>query len=286
MNSEMTTAAKPGIEHSVTDHVVGSDVPFYVALLILGGVYLVLILAMLLAKAAHTTPDHLLAALESEQIQYSIRLSLITCCMTAILSLWVAVPLGYLMSRYHFRGKSVLDAILDIPIVLPPLVLGLGLLILFQTPLGRFIEKNILGFTFAIPGVILAQFMVGCAFAVRTMRVTFDQISPRQEQVALTLGCTRSQAFWSVVMPEARRGMITAGTLAWARSLGEFGPILIFAGATRMRTEVLPTTVFLELSIGNVEAAVAVSLLMVSAAIVVLVIVRLYGIESTTKAVK
>jgi molybdate transport system permease protein len=122
---------------------------------------------------------------------------------------------------------------------------------------------------------------VACAFAVRTLRATFDQINPRQEQVALTLGCRRSQAFWMVVFPEARRGLLTAVTLAWARSLGEFGPILIFSGATRMRTEVLPTSVFLELSVGNIEAAVAVSLLMVIAAVAVLVLIRVYGVERT-----
>jgi len=109
------------------------------------------------------------------------------------------------------------------------------------------------------------------------VRTAFDQISPRQEQVALTLGCTLSQAFWMVVFPQARHGILAAGTLAWARALGEFGPILIFCGATRMRTEVLPTTVFLELSVGKIEAAVAVSLLMVIAAVAVLVLVRVAG---------
>jgi molybdate transport system permease protein len=113
------------------------------------------------------------------------------------------------------------------------------------------------------------------------MRVTFDQINPRQEQVALTLGCSRGQAFWRVVLPEARRGLVTAATLAWARSLGEFGPILVFSGATRMRTEVLPTSVFLELSIGNIEAAVAVSLLMVLAAVTVLIILRWAGSDAS-----
>jgi molybdate transport system permease protein len=127
--------------------------------------------------------------------------------------------------------------------------------------------------------VILAQFAVAAAFAVRTMRVTFDQISPRAEEVALTLGCTRSQAFWRVLLPSARRGILTAGTLAWARSLGEFGPILLFSGATRFRTEVLPTTVFLELSIGNLEAALAVSLLMIGVAVLVLVLMRAFGLR-------
>jgi molybdate transport system permease protein len=132
--------------------------------------------------------------------------------------------------------------------------------------------------TYAVPSVILAQFSVSCAFAVRTMRIAFDQITPRCEQVALTLGCSRSQAFWWVVLPQAWRGVVTAATLAWARALGEFGPVLVFSGATRLRTEVLPTTVFLELSIGNLNGAVAVSLLMVAAALVVLLIVRVFGL--------
>ena len=82
-----------------------------------------------------------------------------------------------------------------------------------------------------------------------------------------------------MVLPQSRRGIITAQTLAWARSLGEFGPVLVFAGATRMQTEVLPTTVFLELSIGSLDGALAVSMLMVAAALVVLLIVRVWGAE-------
>jgi molybdate transport system permease protein len=270
---------------------VRSDGPFFAGMIILGGVYVVLIVAMLAAEVTYTSPDDLLGALASEQIRYAIKLSLISCSITTILSLWVAVPLGYLLSRFEFPCKRLLDALLDIPIVLPPLVVGLALLMLFQTRPGRAVEDSLrdtfgVGVTFAIPSVILAQFAVAAAFAVRTMRVTFDQIDPRQEQVALTLGCSRGQAFWYVVLPEARRGLVTAATLSWARALGEFGPILVFSGATRMRTEVLPTTVFLELSSSNVEAAVAVSLLMVLAATAVLVIVRLFGMEKSTTAIR
>ncbi len=113
--------------------------------------------------------------------------------------------------------------------------------------------------------MVLAQFVIGAAFAVRTMRGVFDHLSARPEDVAMTLGCSRGQAVWMVTLPAARRGMFAAFSIAWARSLGEFGPILVFAGATRMKTEVLPTSVFLELSVGRLEAAVAVSLLMVAA---------------------
>lgn len=257
-----------------------SDRRFFAALVLLGSTYVGLLAATLAADLLYTSPAHLARALASPEIRYAIRLSLVSCTLTTLLSLWVAVPIGYLLARVRFPGRSLVDALLDIPIVLPPLVIGLSLLILFQTPPGRAVER-ILPVTYAIPSVVLAQFMVACAFAIRTLRATFDQISPRHEQVALTLGCTRSQAFWMVAFPEARRGILTAATLAWARALGEFGPILVFSGATRFRTEVLPTTVFLELSVGNLEAAVAVSLLMVAAAVGVLLLIRTRGWENT-----
>lgn len=257
-----------------------SDRWFYGALFILGGTYLVLLCATLLADLAYTTPGHLWRALQSPEIRYAIRLSLISCTLTTLVSLWVAVPIGYLMARLRFPGQRIIDAIFDIPIVLPPLVIGLSLLILFQTPLGRAFEK-VLPVTYAVPSVVLAQFMVACAFAIRTLRATFDQIPPRHEHVAWTLGCSRSQAFWMVVLPQAKRGILTAATLAWARALGEFGPILVFSGATRMKTEVLSTTVFLELSVGNLEAAVAVSILMVAAAVAVLLLIRYKGSETS-----
>ena len=261
------------------------DWPFWAGFGVLGGTYLVLIIAMVFADLAYTSPRHLAEALASAEIRYAIRLSLISCSVTAVLSLLVGIPLGYLLARGRFRGRALMEAVLDVPIVLPPLVIGLSLLILFQVKLGgtsieSLLTRAGLPVTYQIPAVILAQFAVSAAFAVRTLRVSFEQINPRAEQVALTLGCTRAQAFWRVALPEARRGVLTAGTLAWARALGEFGPILVFAGATRMRTEVLSTSVFLELSVGRLEAAVAVSLLMIAAAVLVLTLMRLFGSDT------
>jgi molybdate transport system permease protein len=250
--------------------------PFWIVLGLVTAVYLLFILAMLAATAGYTTPGHWVRALNSREIRYSIGLSLATCTATALLSLMLAIPVGYLLSRGRFRGKAVLDAAIDIPIVLPPMVVGLCLLILFQTPFGRAVER-IVPFTYTVAGVVLAQFVIGAAFAVRTMRGTFDHLSSRPEDVAMTLGCSRARAVWLVTLPAARRGMFAAASIAWARSLGEFGPILVFAGATRMKTEVLPTSVWLELSVGNLEAAVAVSLLMVGLAMFVLAAVRLAG---------
>ena len=261
-----------------------SDAPFFAALAVLGGAYVLLVAAMVLADFTYTSPGHLLAALRSADIRHSIQLSLFSCSAAALLSLLVAVPLGYLLARERFRGRWLVDALVDIPIVLPPLVVGLSLLILFQVKLGGVSIEDWcgrLGFavTYAVPAVVLAQFAVAAAFAIRTMRTVFEQLNPRAEHVALTLGCSRAQAFTRVALPQARRGMLAAFTLAWARSLGEFGPILVFAGATRGRTEVLSTSVFLELSVGHLETAVAVSLLMIAVAALVLVLVRWLGKE-------
>lgn len=280
---------------------VRSDVPFYLVFIIISSTYLLLLLAMLLADASYmfqedspavASPEWsaahpwlavfvnnpIVAALSDDNIQYSIVLSLVSCTITAILSLIVAIPVGYLLSRHQFFGRNFIDAVLDIPIVLPPLVVGLSLLILFQYAPVAIREQVV----YQLPAVVLAQFVVACAFAVRTMRATFDLIDTRREKVALTLGCNQAQAFFRVVLPEARAGVLTAGTLAWARALGEFGPLLVFAGATRGKTEVLSTTVFLELSIGDLGAAVAVSLIMIMAAAAVLVVIRTWGTNKLT----
>lgn len=255
------------------------DWPFWTLLALVAGGYLALILAMLAADATWVAPGELLRSLRSEEIAASIRLSLLTCTASALLALLVAVPIGYLLSRASFPGKALIDGLLDIPIVLPPLVIGLSLLILFRAPVPFTGQRlnDLLPVTYTVGAVVLAQFVVGAAFAVRTMRATFDHLPHRPEDVARVLGCSRAQAVWLVTLPSARRGMVTAVTLAWARAMGEFGPILVFAGATRMRTEVMPTTVFLELSVGNLEPALAVSLLMVAMSVGVLVLVRVAG---------
>jgi molybdate transport system permease protein len=274
-----------------------SNAGFAIAFGVIGATYVLLILLLLGADAAYMTgqtirtPDGgwewsrllsrdnpLLAAVTDRKIQYSIVLSLVSCSLSAIGSLFVAIPAGYVMSRWEFRGKRLVDAVLDIPIVLPPLVIGLSLLILFQFRPFAWIAREVV---YQVPAVVIAQFSVACAFAVRAMKSTYDHIDPRCEQVAITLGCSRLQAFGWIVLPEARRGAVTAFTLAWARSLGEFGPLLIFAGATRLKTEVLSTSVFLELNIGNLSGAVAVSLIMVAAAVLVLIVTRMAGVRET-----
>ena len=245
--------------------------------------YLILIALLVFANASFVSWNDLVRSITSPAIQNSLYLTFLTCTVSATLSVLFAVPIAYTLSRFQFRGRTLLDTLFDIPIILPPLVIGLSLLILFNAfptsnhSLESWLNARGIQVTFHIPAIILAQFTVAAAFAIRSMKNTFDQISPRTEMVALTLGCSRAQAFWKVTLPQAGRGVLSAGLLAWARALGEFGPILIFAGATRGRTEVLSTSVFLEVNIGNLSGAAAVSLILITLAVTTILIIRLAG---------
>lgn len=262
-----------------------SDRLFGGTLAVVAGGYVLLILALIGVDVLSTSREGIVDALGSPEIRYALVLSLATATISAVLSVWVGTPIAYLMSRglgsqendptpVSRRLLALVDAVLDIPIVLPPLVVGVSLLLLFRYPPFAWISDWVV---YEIPAVILAQFVVACAFAVRTMRATFEQIPRRQEHVAMTLGASRAAAFWTVALPQAQPGLLTAATVSWARAFGEFGPILVFASSTRMKTEVLPTSIYLEIQAGNLSAALAVSLLMIGLSVLLLVATRLLG---------
>lgn len=208
-----------------------------------------------------------------------------TSLATTLISLLFAVPMGYALSRFEFRGRTIVDAIVDLPIVFPPLVAGLTLLVFFsQTAAGRWIQEDLgLEFVFQPKGIVLCQFLVGASFAIRSAKTAFDDVDCRYENVALTLGCTRWGSFRRVSLPLARNGILAGGILTWARAFGLFGPLMIFVGSFRGRTEVLSTTIFLEQSVGNLEVALAIALLLIFVALIALTTIRLVGGSTLVK---
>lgn len=255
---------------------------FFVGALVPGTFYLLVVLSLIVADVAYTSPAVFLQTIRSEQILFALKLSLATSITSTLLSLVVAVPTGYVLARWRFPGSVLIDSILDLPIVLPPLVVGVSLLVFFRTAPGRFIENSVVSLVYEPAGIILAQAVVACAFGIRTVKAAFQAVNPRYENVARTLGAGRLRSFLRVSLPMARNGIIAGTVLVWARSIGEFGPIIIFSGATRMHTEVLPTSIYLELSIGHIEAALAVALLMMLMGLVTLVTIKSFGGAATS----
>jgi len=254
--------------------------------------YLLVICALVLGVFGAITPAAVVEAFKDPTLLDSVKLSLVTSFASTMLSVLVAAPAGYVLSRRRFPGHFFADTILDLPIVLPPLVMGLCVLIFFNTHIGRFIDRGLIAhlarvigwknppdglFVYQPLGIILVQFVVGCAFAVRVVKSGFDSLDPRYEEVAMTLGANRAQAFFKVVLPNCSSGLVAGAVISWARLFGLFGPVLLVCGTMRSRTEIMPTTVFLEISIGRIEVALVVGACMIIISLVTLVIFKRLG---------
>lgn len=247
-------------------------------------------MALILSDIAYINGDSVRETVASRDIQSAIRLTLVTSVITTLLSLIVAIPSAYALSRFPFPGSMVVDVLVDLLIVVPVMVVGVSILVFFRigtdfaaSPFG---PVKMLGgvitalgdfFIYQRSGIVLAQFFCAVSFAVRVIKSTFDNIDVRTEQVAMTLGCTPFSAFWHTTLPAAKSGIVAGGVLAWARAFGLFGPISVVAGAVRQKTEVLSTSIFLEISIGRLEVALAISLLMTLIAFILLLGLRLAG---------
>ena len=230
----------------------------------------------------------MLDVLTQPSVRTALWLSLRTSLTATFLAVVFGVPLAWLLARVPFPGSSAVRALCLLSMVLPPVVGGVALFFsfgrrgLFGQYLDRWFDVQL---PFTTWGVVVAQTFVSMPFLVITVEAALRQTDRRYEDAARTLGASRWYVFRRVTIPAIQPALIAGAVLAWARALGEFGPILVFAGATRMRTEVLPTTVFLELSVGNIEAAVAVSLLMIAAAMTVLTLARTFGLRQPLERV-
>jgi len=247
------------------------------------GVLVVLLLflaAIFISLLTYTKWDTLLAAVGSSEILFAIGLSLVTATVSTVLAIIIAVPIAYTISKNEFFGKSLIDTLLDLPIVISPVAIGAALLVFFSTPLGSAINNNLINFVFSVPGIILAQFTVVSALAIRLLKSTFDSIDLRYEQVGRTLGCSKPQAFIRIILPLARNGLIAAAILTWARAIGEYGASVTLAGAIGMKTETLPIAISLNLLNADIEKAIAIIFILVIIAVFNLFILRIVAKQS------
>ncbi|MFA0768705.1 MAG: hypothetical protein OXFUSZZB_002033 [Candidatus Fervidibacter sp.] len=206
----------------------------------------------------------------------SVRLSVATATVTALLAALLGIPTAYALSRFRFPGAVVVDTVVDLLIVIPPLIVGLTLVAVFgQTETGKWLNDTI-GFLYTPQGIVVAQFAVASALAVRVFKAAFDQVNPRFEQVARSLGASPLYAFFRITLPLAKNGLLAGLVLAWARAIGEFAPVLVVAGTDVGK--VLPVQAFLNMSAGNVELAfVVTTLMMLISATALLTFKRLGG---------
>ncbi len=210
-----------------------------------------------------------------QELWGAFRLSITTATLTTLLAVLLGTPTAYLLSRFRFSFALIVDTVVDLLIIIPPLVVGLTLIAVFgQTALGQWLNNRI-GFLYTPQGIVLAQFAVASALGIRVFKAAFDQVNPRFELVARSLGASPTYAFFRITLPLAKNGLIAGSVLAWARAMGEFAPVLIVAGTDVGK--VLPVLAFLNLSGGNIELSFAVTTFMVFVSAVALLTFKRLG---------
>lgn len=225
-------------------------------------VSIVLFMAAVILSIIIGGVPHLKEALASEEIRFAIGLSLYTSTISTLICVALAIPCGYTLSRKKLPYTSIMQGIVELPLSLPYLVLGMALLILFSTPVGKALRDMGFPVVFDTNGIIIAQLTVNLPFSIRIIRTEMAKIDPRVDFLAGTLGASKNQRFWTITLPACRIGILLAGVLVWARALGEFGATLMLVGVTRMKTETLPGSIFLNVSTGETGKAMAAAMIM------------------------
>jgi molybdate transport system permease protein len=214
-------------------------------------------------------------AMASPLARDALLLSMRTTAISMSIIVLVGTPAAYVLARADFRGKRFLDALIDIPAVLPPSAAGIALLLTF----GRFglVGKyfDVLGVTisFTTAAVVMAEIFVAAHFYVRQASVGFASVRRDVEEAAMVDGAGRFSVFTRVTVPLAFPALVAGALTAWARALGEFGATIIFAGSFRGITQTIPLAIFAEFH-SDIDAAVALSVLVLGFAFAVILTVR------------
>lgn len=199
------------------------------ALALLGAALVLFIVGPLLRLLLLATPASLSEALADGELRASLALTLATATMATAVGLVLGLPLAYLLARRDFRGRRLIDAIVDLPVVIPHPVAGLALLLFLgrHSAVGGAFARIGVEFVSHVPGIVAGMLFVSVPILVSGAREAFRGVDPRLERVARTLGDSPALAFRRVTLPLAARGVVAAAVLAWARAVSEFGAIVI-----------------------------------------------------------
>jgi len=219
----------------------------------------------------------LAAAAGSSVVLDALGLSLLTTSASIVLTVVLGLPLAFVLARRRFRGAALLEAVVDLPIVLPPSVAGLALLLVLgrRGLLGEPLSALGLTIPFTTAAVVIAQAFVSAPFFIRSARTGFAFVDHDLEDAARVDGASERAVFRSITLPLAGSALAAGLVMSWARALGEFGATIMFAGNVEGRTQTLPLVVYGEFQSGGLDASIAAAAILVLAAFGVLVAVRL-----------
>ena len=224
----------------------------------------------------------------SELVLDAMRLSAITSTITLVLAVLFGTPVAYLLARRDFPGKTLVDLLVDLPIVLPPTVAGVALLVAFgrRGVLGGELDALGIELAFTTAAVVMAQLFVSAPYYIRTVKAGFEGVNPEYEGVAATLGAGPLRVFWRIVLPLSWPSVLAGAILCWARALSELGATLVFAGSFPERTQTMPLAIIGVFDSGSsVDVAIALAVVLVVAAAALLLLLRLVARQAARPGV-
>ena len=239
----------------------------------LGSLLLLFIVLPLVSTLLGTTPEGFWLALTDPEVLRSIGLTFSAAAAATGLALLTGVPLAYLLARYQFRGKRLVEALVNLPIVIPHTAAGVALLLVFgrRGLLGQWLTPLGITFTDNFGGILVGMLFVSLPFLVNMSRESFALVDDELERVAMIDGATAWGAFWHVTLPLAWRGVLGGAVMMWARGISEFGAVVILA----YHPKIVPVLVYERFNGFGLGAAQPVATLLILVAIAVFVLLRL-----------
>lgn len=231
-----------------------------------------LIIAVIVSGAANTDTSSLKSLLKNSEFLYSLAFSFKTSFMATLLSLIFGVPAGLYLSRTETKTSYFLDALFDIPVVVPPLIVGVLLLTFFKL---NFIS-SVFPLIFTWQGAVIAQFFVAFPLTVKSSKNSFELIPDSYEKIAMTLGSKPIKAFTDTTLKIAMPGIASGLILTWLRCMGEFGATLMVGGAIPFKTENVPINIYINMTSGNYSFGIAASVASIIFAFIFVVSVKIF----------
>ncbi len=231
---------------------------------IIAGIFVCLIVLPIFALFTATSFGELACQFRSPMVLSAVLISLETSLTVVFLALCLGIPVAYLLAMKDFKGKKILDTLVDLPISMPPLVAGLALLILLggNSKFGRLLSGHGVDLIFSKKGIIIAQLFVSIPFLIKSTKDAFESINKNVINASLTLGASKFYTFKTILLPLAKNGIYTGIIMTWARAMGEFGATSMVAGCIPFRTETMTVAIYQNAMSGEMAASIAVALLL------------------------
>lgn len=244
----------------------------YMALLVL-----IPLAGLVLFTTTRIGPAEFLAkAVADPRVLASYRLSFGASLAAATLNAVFGLMVAWVLVRYEFPGRRLVDAMVDLPFALPTAVSGIALVTLYSQNgwVGRWLEPLGLKVAYAVPGIVVALTMIGLPFVVRTVQPALEDLERETEEAAASLGASRLQTFRRVVLPTVLPSLLTGFALAFARGVGEFGSVYFIAGNMPMKTEIAPLLILIKLEQFDYAGATAIGVVMLVASFLLLLAIN------------